>query len=435
MSSSKSQIALSVRGLSKSYTIRHTRSVRQTTLAGAITDGIRHPLRRQTRETFSALKDVSFEVAKGEVVGIIGRNGAGKSTLLKILSRITAPTAGEVDLYGRVGSLLEVGTGFHQELTGRENVYLNGAILGMTRAEIRSQFDAIVDFAGVEHFLDTPVKHYSSGMYVRLAFAVAAHLRSEILLVDEVLAVGDAEFQRKCLTKLKATATDGRTVLFVSHHMHSVSLLCDIALLLERGRLVISGEVERVIRHYSQGFERHTSTASEAQERGGSGEFRFANFSPAKRCFDPNEVKQFRFDILQYRPRGGRFYLSAHLMNEMGLEIARFDSRLPGTWGEAAIENCELSFSVPWLKPGKYRVDAYICTGAGIIDAFEGASYFDVSEVLPYPCSTSHEGMASGVVLADFVWSLNDRRAIYSTDSAVPLSSQSHGGSRFVVHT
>src|SRR5271168_2534792 len=205
-------IAISVRGLSKAYKINHD-DEKHITLAETILSRLKNPLRRPRFETFWALKDVNFEIQKGDIVGIIGRNGAGKSTLLKVLSRITEPTSGEVDIYGRVGSLLEVGTGFHPELTGRENVYLNGAILGMTKGEIRKQFDAIVDFAGVEKFLDTPVKRYSSGMYVRLAFGVAAHLQSEILVVDEVLAVGDAEFQRKCLGKMKDVASGGRTVL------------------------------------------------------------------------------------------------------------------------------------------------------------------------------------------------------------------------------
>src|SRR5437762_8593485 len=236
---SSSDIAISVRGIAKAYTIRHAVQP-ATTLSEEIVNRLRHPIRRDQKEIFWASKDVSFDVKRGEVVGIIGRNGAGKSTLLKILSRITEMTEGEVDLYGRVGSLLEVGTGFHQELTGRENVFLNGAILGMTRSEIRKQFDAIVDFAGVEKFLDTPVKRYSSGMYVRLAFAVAAHLRSEILVVDEVLAVGDAEFQRKCLDKMKDVSRDGRTVLFVSHNMQSVISLCDVAVMLQSGRVSTS---------------------------------------------------------------------------------------------------------------------------------------------------------------------------------------------------
>src|SRR5579863_346859 len=187
-------------------------------------------------EEFWALKDVSFDVKAGEVLGIIGRNGAGKSTLLKILSRITEPTKGRVSIRGRVASLLEVGTGFHPELTGRENIFLNGAILGMSRAEIKRKFDEIVAFAEVEKFLDTPVKHYSSGMYVRLAFAVAAHLEPEILIVDEVLAVGDAEFQKKCLGKMQNVADGGRTVLFVSHNMTAIQSLCDAAVVLEKGR-------------------------------------------------------------------------------------------------------------------------------------------------------------------------------------------------------
>ncbi len=197
-----------------------------------------------------ALRDVSFEVKQGEVVGIIGRNGAGKTTLLKILSRITEPTAGEVKLFGRVSSLLEVGTGFHPELTGRENIYLNGAILGMRKIEIESKFDEIVDFAEIEKFIDTPVKRYSSGMYVRLAFAVAAHLEPEILLVDEVLAVGDADFQKKCLGKMGDVAKEGRTVLFVSHNMSAIRRLCPRGILLEQGSIVADGPVNRVISGY-----------------------------------------------------------------------------------------------------------------------------------------------------------------------------------------
>ena len=201
-------------------------------------------------EEFWALKDVTFEVKRGEVLGIIGRNGAGKSTLLKILSRITEPTEGRVDLRGRVASLLEVGTGFHPELTGRENIFLNGAILGMTRAEISKKFDEIVAFAEVEKFIDTPVKHYSSGMYVRLAFAVAAHLEPEILIVDEVLAVGDAEFQKKCLGKMGEVAEGGRTVLFVSHNMPTIGLLCGKAMLMVDGRKAVHGETDQTIESY-----------------------------------------------------------------------------------------------------------------------------------------------------------------------------------------
>jgi lipopolysaccharide transport system ATP-binding protein len=204
-----------------------------------------------TTEEFWALKDINFEINRGDIVGIIGRNGAGKSTLLKVLARITEPTEGRVTIKGRVASLLEVGTGFHPELTGRENVYLNGAILGMSRAEIRRKFDEIVAFAEVERFLDTPVKRYSSGMYVRLAFAVAAHLEPEILIVDEVLAVGDAEFQKKCLGKMSAVAGGGRTVLFVSHNMSAIRALCRSGILLDHGKIRISGAVSAALAEYT----------------------------------------------------------------------------------------------------------------------------------------------------------------------------------------
>lgn len=202
------------------------------------------------RSTLWAMRDVSFEIRPGEVIGVVGRNGAGKSTLLKVLSRITAPTEGHIDLVGRVGSLLEVGTGFHPELTGRENVYLNGAILGMSRAEIRGKFDEIVSFAEVEKFLDTPVKRYSSGMYTRLAFAVAAHLEPEILVVDEVLAVGDAAFQKRCLGKMSEVASQGRTVLFVSHNMGAVAALCSRVIWLDAGRVRLDGEPRSTISRY-----------------------------------------------------------------------------------------------------------------------------------------------------------------------------------------
>ncbi|MBA3514345.1 MAG: ABC transporter ATP-binding protein [Pyrinomonadaceae bacterium] len=241
--------------LSKQYQIG-AREEGYSTLRENIVGAVKAPLKRLRRgersadELIWALKEVSFKVEPGEVVGIIGRNGAGKSTLLKILSRITKPTTGGVDLYGRVGSLLEVGTGFHPELTGRENIYLNGAILGMKRAEIERNFDDIVAFAEVEKFLDTPVKRFSSGMYVRLAFAVAAHLEPEVLIVDEVLAVGDANFQKKCLGKMGEVAKEGRTVLFVSHNMIAVKSLCGRAMLLEGGRLTHEGSVDEVVDVY-----------------------------------------------------------------------------------------------------------------------------------------------------------------------------------------
>ena len=240
-----------VENLSKQYQIGDARTS-YTTLRDTLVNSFKSPLKRFNNDNkkFWALKDVNFEVNPGEVIGIIGRNGAGKSTLLKILSRITEPTTGKIEIYGRIGSLLEVGTGFHPELTGRENIFLNGAILGMKRAEIAKKFDEIVEFAEIEKFLDTAVKHYSSGMYVRLAFAVAAHLEPEILIVDEVLAVGDVEFQKKCLGKMSEVSRIGKTVLLVSHQLGMLAQLCESCILLEKGSLEIQGKTENVINAY-----------------------------------------------------------------------------------------------------------------------------------------------------------------------------------------
>ena len=253
--------AVSVQNVSKQYFIgTGTYTAAGSRLTETITNTIRHPMltlrgMMDSKESFWALQDVSFDVREGESMGIIGRNGAGKSTMLKILSQITYPTHGEVRMRGRVGSLLEVGTGFHPELTGRENVFLNGAILGMTRKEIRSKFDEIVRFAEVERFLDTPVKRYSSGMYLRLAFAVAAHLETEILIADEVLAVGDQQFQAKCLGKMKEVYRQGRTVIFVSHNMHAVRSLCESGILLRDGRIAATGSASDVIEEYARSLE------------------------------------------------------------------------------------------------------------------------------------------------------------------------------------
>ncbi|QDG51706.1 ABC transporter ATP-binding protein [Persicimonas caeni] len=255
-------VAISVDQLSKRYRIG-TRDEQQDTLIGALNSWLKAPLKNfrrirrlsrfdgpQADDLIWALREVSFEVARGEVLGVIGRNGAGKSTLLKVLSRITEPSSGRAVLNGRVASLLEVGTGFHSELTGRDNIFLNGTILGMSKAEISEKFDEIVAFSGVGKFIDTPVKRYSSGMRVRLAFSVAAHLEPEILLIDEVLAVGDIAFQKKCLGKMEEVASQGRTILFVSHDMGAVSDLCDRTVLLDEGELVCAGPTDEVISHY-----------------------------------------------------------------------------------------------------------------------------------------------------------------------------------------
>ena len=283
-----SQLAIRVEGLSKKFRIGAQQESYRT-LRDSLVQTIASPFERAAavwrghatdaaEDEIWALDDVSFEVKRGDVVGIIGRNGAGKSTLLKILSRITEPTQGRVCLKGRIGSLLEVGTGFHPELTGRENIYLNGAMLGMRRAEIERKFDEIVAFAELEKFLDTPVKHYSSGMYMRLAFAVAAHLETEILLVDEVLAVGDAAFQKKCLGKMGDVAKHGRTVLFVSHNMGAIMQLCPTSFTLQKGKLVAQGPSKEMVQQYLTSlFESNGPNLEHVPTRGGDGRLRFVS--------------------------------------------------------------------------------------------------------------------------------------------------------------
>ncbi|MBI5007630.1 MAG: ABC transporter ATP-binding protein [Nitrosomonadales bacterium] len=290
---------ISVENLSKKYVIDHQKQGRHTSLRDALTEGAKHLTDKflhpfsatengPSHEDFWALKDVSFDIQQGDRVGIIGRNGAGKSTLLKILSRITEPTSGRVSIKGRVASLLEVGTGFHPELTGRENIFLNGAILGMSKAEIRKRFDEIVAFAEVERFLDTPVKRYSSGMYVRLAFAVAAHLEPEILIVDEVLAVGDAQFQKKCLGKMQDVSAQERTILFVSHSMAAISNLCTKAIYLDSGRVRSIGNTEAAISAYLKlGAESAQTDLRNRKDRTGNGLIRFLSFE--LRSCDTNE--------------------------------------------------------------------------------------------------------------------------------------------------
>ena len=281
---------IEIKNLGKKYNIRHQKGG-YVTLRDVIMGVIKNPFKfaKQKakevagisgKEEFWALKDINLEIKRGEVVGIIGPNGAGKSTLLKILSQITPPTTGEIRINGTVSSLLEVGTGFHPELSGRENIFLNGAILGMTRKEMSKKFDQIVEFAGIEKFLDTQVKHYSSGMYVRLAFSVAAHLEPDILIVDEVLAVGDAEFQKKCLGKMEeVTKNEGRTILFVSHNLSAIHGLCTKAIFLEQGRVAMIGETKKVIEHYQDSGAKLRATDLRMEtDRGGDGKIRLVSF-------------------------------------------------------------------------------------------------------------------------------------------------------------
>jgi lipopolysaccharide transport system ATP-binding protein len=371
-----------------------------------------------TVEEFWALKDVSFEVKRGEVLGIIGRNGAGKSTLLKVLSRITEPTKGQARLRGRVASLLEVGTGFHPELTGRENIYLNGSILGMRKGEIDRKFDEIVAFAEVEKFLDTPVKHYSSGMYVRLAFSVAAHLEPEILVVDEVLAVGDAEFQKKCLGKMRDVSEgDGRTVLFVSHNMNAMTQLCGKAILLRQGRLVMEGPALDVVQAYASHVTLGDSvdlTDHPNRDPARKGAFRRIEMLDAdghpKQAFAPPAVIQFRVQIDAADPilspkvgigvnnwRGDRVFAVATYLSS---------STLPPIKGERVVAG---HFELPYLVPGRYSIDIGISDSDGhFIDAIYSALAF---EVLPtdYLGTTQNQFDAMGSLLVRSRWWLTDR--------------------------
>jgi lipopolysaccharide transport system ATP-binding protein len=338
-----------------------------------------------TVEEFWALKNVSFEVKRGEVLGIIGRNGAGKSTLLKILSRITEPSEGRVTISGRVSSLLEVGTGFHPELTGRENIYLNGAILGMTRAEIARKFDEIVAFAEVEKFLDTPVKRYSSGMYVRLAFAVAAHLEPEILVVDEVLAVGDAEFQKRCLGKMSEVAGGGRTILFVSHNMAAVQALCTLAVLLKSGGIAISGKPHTVIADHLRG--RPSTALVERRDRQGSQMVKFISVAVYPLGAKPGDPVTLGDDTVIKLVCENR---SKAIFKHVDLCIGIYDSQ-----GRAVtfLENSPLnaSLSVPPgrevfqctirripLVPGEYLINLNVYHQEQLLDWIQNASRFTI---------------------------------------------------------
>jgi lipopolysaccharide transport system ATP-binding protein len=354
-------IAISVKDLSKAYTIAHG-ALKKPTFRDVVMERVRHPFRRPQLETFWALKDVSFDVKKGEVVGIIGRNGAGKSTLLKILSRITEPTTGRIELYGRVGSLLEVGTGFHPELTGRENVFLNGAILGMSRAEIRKQFDAIVDFAEVEQFIDTPVKRYSSGMYVRLAFAVAAHLTPEILIVDEVLAVGDAEFQKKCLGKMDEVAKGGRTVLFVSHNMGAVQSLCSRGVLLEGGRATGIQQAQQAVASYLAGLMNQAALLVPAdRERAGQVDIIEVRLRDklGSTCLALLAGDDVVFELEYSNPLDiVQATVTATVYNQLGVPVTCLDGRLTGFSARTLGSHGRLVCTIPHLPlpPGRYRL-------------------------------------------------------------------------------
>ncbi len=383
---------ISVESLSKKYIIGHQKQERYIALRDVLANGAKrfthklcHPFSSPESDTaheeFWALKDVSFDIKQGDRVGIIGRNGAGKSTLLKILSRITEPTSGKVSIKGRVASLLEVGTGFHPELTGRENIFLNGAILGMSKTEIKKKFDEIVAFAEVERFLDTPVKHYSSGMYVRLAFSVAAHLEPEILIVDEVLAVGDAQFQKKCMGKMEDVGKEGRTVLFVSHNMNTISRLCQRAVLLSAGQVISQGPTEEVVNYYlnSSAGERMSSAVfpddpdKPYQVLGVSLHDKSDDLIQRELEVDEKFTIKIVFKISKDLPGGYAGFLMRNASGEIVLLSDNRDADSSSTKLEKpGIKSASIDFPAPLLVPGRYTITAAISQqGKGALDLCE----------------------------------------------------------------
>jgi len=385
-------VAIRAENLSKQYQIGVKN--RHNTLRDQLMGSLRSLFSRngaapKRNDTFWALKDVSLEIKQGEVIGIIGRNGAGKSTLLKVLSRIIEPTAGVADIRGRVASLLEVGTGFHSELSGRENIYLNGAILGMKKAEIDRKFDEIVDFSGVEKFMDTPVKRYSSGMYVRLAFAVAAHLEPEILIIDEVLAVGDAAFQKKCLAKVEDVGKGGRTVLFVSHNMAAIQGFCSKCFLLNSGQLVTEGLPQSVVEQYLSDVSLGTpAPLGQRKDRQGSGEIQFSEVSilDAKgRNIDVALTGQDVDIALAYRARVdkpiSRLDVHVTFYTTLGQFMFTCSSEASGHPFEGLAPSGEVVCHIPELPlaPGRYVFNLYSTVGGEMADWVQQAGYLNVA--------------------------------------------------------
>jgi len=414
-------IALRVENLSKVYRIGRAQQ-RHDTLRDAFVAVVQAPLKRlqergnshDREDTIWALKDVSFEVKRGEVLGIIGRNGAGKTTLLKILSRITEPTEGRAIIRGRVGSLLEVGTGFHPELTGRENIYLSGAILGMRKAEIDRKFDEIVAFAEVERFLDTPVKRYSSGMYVRLAFAVAAHLEPEILLVDEVLAVGDAGFQKKCLRKMSDVADEGRTVLFVSHNMAAVDSLCDRCVGLRVGRIAYQGDPTKVIQKYlAETANAHKAVPlAKRTDRMGSGDVRFRTV----RFLDcqGREVTQVRmgapltieasYEVFAPLREPVYGFLFADKLNRTVLRAYSHESHRGPTPKIVSAGTLRCRFERLPLMYGVYSVHLWVSRHRYPVDYVECAATLEVLQADVYGTGRPPDANNGGICFASHTW-------------------------------
>ena len=416
---------IEIENLSKEYTLFHklpyyTLRDMFTSVARKPLDILRGKIKSHEQEKFSALKDINFSIQQGERVGIIGRNGAGKSTLLKILSQITPPTTGEIILRGRVASLLEVGTGFHPELTGRENIYLNGAILGMKQKEIAKKFDEIVDFSEIEKFLDTPVKRYSSGMYVRLAFAVAAYLEPEILIVDEVLAVGDAQFQKKCLGKMEDVANQGRTILFVSHNMAAVSQLCTRVILLEDGIIRQSGRPEQVISSYLSQQLKSDPASIELRDPKirknslSNSKLKWKKISLVNTKNEPTAIIGFQesFNILleleanadAHETRIGfaiQSYLGFPVFNSL-----QIDSNLPQSFAPGVVI-FTIQINPNFLAPGLYEISLG-ANGPGVIDWIPSAIQFSDTETGSSP-DQRWENYRGGFAYYPYQWNVNTK--------------------------
>jgi lipopolysaccharide transport system ATP-binding protein len=437
-----SEVVIKAEGVGKKYVIRHQGAYGYVALRDVLSAGAGNALRRLThrghtgpdprREEIWAVRDVSFELRDGDRLGLIGRNGAGKSTLLKILSRITEPSAGRVTLHGNVASLLEVGTGFHPELTGRENVYLNGTILGMRRAEISRKFDEIVAFAEVEKFLDTPVKRYSSGMYVRLAFAVAAHLEQDILLVDEVLAVGDAAFQKKCMTKMGAVAREGRTIVFVSHNLAAIEQLCTTAIWLDRGRMADEGPASEVVERYNASFAPEATGSFESAVVNGDGNVDLLSYTVTNEAGNILPLPITGHDVLInvdirvktpiLRPASGvsvwspgGALLTSINTDQLGVELE------PLAAGDHTV-TVRLA-NMPYL-PGPHRVDFWVSGPGGHLYAHvEDAITFEVGESVLYGTTQVDRGFGCVYTKVE----VSTRPAGLGTIVTTPATGQTNG--------
>src|SRR4051794_32047631 len=414
-------LAVSAQGVGKRYMLgqQHTGyQLLSEVLTARIRSLGRHAESRKRTE-FWALQDVSFEVPQGETFGIVGHNGAGKSTLLKILSRVTPPTTGEIRVRGRVGALLEVGTGFHGELTGRENIFLNGSILGMRRAEVERKFDEIVEFAEVEQFIDTPVKRYSSGMYLRLAFSVAAHLEPEILIVDEVLSVGDLAFQEKCLGRMEDVASEGRTVLFVSHNLTAVSKLCPRSMLLVRGEKVTEGPTQQVIdRYVAEARKRAGMSLAERADRQGSGRLRFDDlaFRDGEKAVDaPLTGRDLEF-VLGSHPADGRPVAAPRVVITVTTLLGQLMLHLESDVAGAGLAQLPAQGEVRCLLPrlplpaGRYAITVAAAVGEELLDWVSHASDLTVSEG-DWFGTGQRPSEGHPAVLVDQRWAVNERDA------------------------